>query len=452
MKATEILFVAFGSLGDVYPLLAIAKKMQVRHDVTFLANEYFRNHVEAAKLKYFPIGLVEDQLAGRETLNSSGETEQGRKGRFENIIGKSFKITYEFIAKKVANDTRLLVITNGNLSPAVLACEAFNIPMIITHYAPSQIPNNYEDSILCASFYGKYEWWIRYVSIPFAFAVKKLKFELKDQFNEHRKKLGLTPITNSFKSMWKRLVFSRSRSFRPQLNIPIEIVFAPKWFCEPIDRKLVNLQFTGFPFYDEENYGQELKIEKFIELNGKPLVFTPGTAVEDVEAFAREIIPICRKLASPAIFCSKHGKTIFEKLDSADDVSMLFVEHANLLHLLPKSRCLIHHGGIGTTAQAIRAGIPQIVRPRMYDQPANGVRIMMFGLGGSIFPNAYRADNVANILTHIESSSKHKEMIAYYSDLVRNDDGVANCVTRIEKFLTEGSAENVESAENSPAY
>ena len=141
-----------------------------------MANEYFRSHVESEGIDYFPIGTIEDQLAARETNSASGENAEGRRQRYENIIGKSYKVTFDFIEKKITNGVKVVVVTHGNLSPAVLACEAFNIPIVYTHYAPSQILSNFEDYILCASFYNDKEWWFRYIKIPFETLKLKINF------------------------------------------------------------------------------------------------------------------------------------------------------------------------------------------------------------------------------------------------------------------------------------
>jgi len=452
MKIDEVLFVAFGSLGDVYPLLSIAKELQKNKKVTFLANEYFRPYIEAAGIDYFPIGAVEDQLAAKETNAASGESAAGRRQRYENVIGKSYKVTFDFIQGKVAHGIKVVVVTHGNLSPAVLACEAFDIPIVYTHYAPSQILSNFEDSILCASFYNDKEWWYRYIKIPFDVFKLKINFEVKEQFNAHRKSLGLPLIATPLQQLLQKIKFRNNALNTFGFRSPLNIVLAPFWFCEPIDKNLKDFHFAGFSFIDELKGEQEFLIDSFIEKHGRPIVFTPGTAVEDVQAFVDQIIPICRKLGSPGVFCSKHGRAAFDQLEKVDDVQLLYVEHAKFSHLLPQSRCLIHHGGIGTIAQAVRAGIPQIVRPRMYDQPANGVRVMMFGLGGSIFPELFHADSVANILLHIENNPKNQELIAYYAELVRSEDGAGNCCKIIEQYFETKEANDAESTESCAAH
>jgi rhamnosyltransferase subunit B len=194
MKNHELIFVAFGSLGDIYPLLAVAKKLKDKHNVIFFANEYFSAHVENAGVTFQPVGTREEQLTALESKNSTGETNDGKINRFDNIIGKNFDRVYDLLEAKVTNGKKLLVISHGNLSPAVLACEKFDIPLILTYYAPSQIPNNREDMILYLTFYGKNEWLLRNITLPWILFKSRLSFDIKPAYNKYRAKYKLPPL------------------------------------------------------------------------------------------------------------------------------------------------------------------------------------------------------------------------------------------------------------------
>jgi rhamnosyltransferase subunit B len=71
--------------------------------------------------------------------------------------------------------------------------------------------------------------------------------------------------------------------------------------------------------------------------------------------------------------------------------------------LLPHAAVLVHHGGIGTTAQAIAAGIPQLIVPAAHDQPDNGVFIRRLGIGDFLLPKAYTSANIEQKLSHLMS-------------------------------------------------
>lgn len=440
MSEKILLFVGFGSLGDIYPLLAVANKMRYKHKVVFLANEYFRETIEQQGVTFQPIGTVRDQLAAKETEQSTGETVEGCKHRFKHIIGNSFAPASAYVEGLLTEGLQPVVISHGNLCPASLACEKYNIPMILVHYAPSQIPGHNEDALMVANFYGADRWFVRNITRPLRNLFGARTNFVYAQLSAYRIKYGLHPIPSVLKSFYYKLT-KNSRALKVGFTAVLDIALVPAWFSEPLDTKLPHVKFSGFAFLENSEKAQTdtNKLNQFLEQNKKPIVFTPGSAVEDTRSFCEQIIPICRKLGSPGIFASRHGKQAFDQIPKVDDVPLLYIEHADFDALLPKSRCLIHHGGIGTIAQAIKAGIPQLVRPRMYDQPANGVRVMMYGLGGSVMPASFNADTVANILVHIESSPMHRERIPYYSNLVKSESGVDNCIVHIENYLFENN-------------
>ena len=54
--------------------------------------------------------------------------------------------------------------------------------------------------------------------------------------------------------------------------------------------------------------------------------------------------------------------------------------------MLPRAAAIDHHGGIGTAAEALRAGCPQLVMPMTFDQPDNAVRLQRFGVARVLCP------------------------------------------------------------------
>ena len=87
----------------------------------------------------------------------------------------------------------------------------------------------------------------------------------------------------------------------------------------------------------------------------------------------------------------------------------------------------------------------------MYDQPVNGLRVMMNGLGGCLAPQLFNAESVASILLHIESNETIQEMLSYYSNLVNSENAVVNAAKLIDEYV-QSEIKNVESAADSPAY
>ncbi|MEE2780612.1 MAG: nucleotide disphospho-sugar-binding domain-containing protein, partial [Planctomycetota bacterium] len=69
-----------------------------------------------------------------------------------------------------------------------------------------------------------------------------------------------------------------------------------------------------------------------------------------------------------------------------------------LSQLLPHAAALVHHGGIGTTSQALATGIPQLIMPMAFDQPDNADRVQRLGVGGGLSPAEFHPPRVAEKL------------------------------------------------------
>jgi UDP:flavonoid glycosyltransferase YjiC (YdhE family) len=82
------------------------------------------------------------------------------------------------------------------------------------------------------------------------------------------------------------------------------------------------------------------------------------------------------------------GPDAARRLPRSDDV--LITEYAPHSLLFSRACAVVHHGGVGTTAQALRAGKPQLVVPFFADQPDNAARIVRLGAGRSLADRAWR--------------------------------------------------------------
>ncbi|WP_444843721.1 glycosyltransferase [Duganella caerulea] len=84
--------------------------------------------------------------------------------------------------------------------------------------------------------------------------------------------------------------------------------------------------------------------------------------------------------------------------------AVLWQAYVPLSALLPHTAALVHHGGIGTTAEALRAGTPQLVVPFAWDQFDNGARIASLGVGQVIPARRIRPRKLARMLEHLCNS------------------------------------------------
>lgn len=121
---------------------------------------------------------------------------------------------------------------------------------------------------------------------------------------------------------------------------------------------------------------------------------------------------------------------------TADNVFVLDAAPHNWL--FPRMAAVVHHGGAGTTAEGLRAGIPTIVVPFVLDQPFWGARIKALGLGPDPIPQkALTADRLAEAMVTAVSNPAIKQRANSYGATIRAEDGLHNALKIIKQYLGE---------------
>jgi len=167
---------------------------------------------------------------------------------------------------------------------------------------------------------------------------------------------------------------------------------------------------TGFPLYDGDDGGPlSAEVEAFFDGTDVPIVFTtssgvtPGhPSVPHARRFFEHAVAACRQLGRQAALLTPLAELVPSWLP--DGVRRF--DYVPLSRVLSRSAALVHHGGIGTGALALAAGIPQLVVPRVIDQPDNAARLARLGVAVSLAPKAFRGPIVADALGRLLSSSQ----------------------------------------------
>jgi UDP:flavonoid glycosyltransferase YjiC (YdhE family) len=103
--------------------------------------------------------------------------------------------------------------------------------------------------------------------------------------------------------------------------------------------------------------------------------------------------------------------------------------------LFPRMAAVVHHGGAGTTAAGLRAGVPSIVVPFFGDQPFWGQRVAALGVGPAPIPRQkLTADALAQAIQHATTDTTMQRKAAELGAKIRAEDGVAEAVKQIERY------------------
>jgi rhamnosyltransferase subunit B len=161
----------------------------------------------------------------------------------------------------------------------------------------------------------------------------------------------------------------------------LSIALFPDWFAPTQPDWPRPLVRSGFPLFDPDPQAAlSDELQHFLGQGGRPLVFTPGTGNRQARAYFDHAIEAARLLGERAVFLTPHRDQLPAELPH----HVLWQEYVPLRALLPQVAVLVHHGGIGTTAEALHAATPQLVVPLAHDQFDNGARVAALGAGLSL--------------------------------------------------------------------
>mmetsp|Transcript_70059 Transcript_70059/g.216660 ORF Transcript_70059/g.216660 Transcript_70059/m.216660 type:complete len:263 (-) Transcript_70059:417-1205(-) len=138
----------------------------------------------------------------------------------------------------------------------------------------------------------------------------------------------------------------------------------------------------------------------------------------------------------PEISGVKVSKEEVARLRRYAESKVLFVDQAPHEWLFPRCSCTVHHGGAGTTAAALRAGVPTVVVPVAYDQPYHGDWVSQMGVG--IKASHSDAIQTPELEAALKKATSDKEMQGKAKDVaeaLRKEPGVAAAVTKVRQVI-----------------
>lgn len=401
-NAPNILMFAIGTAGDVYPSIAVGRRLRDRgSNVLLVANSYFEPAAHRAGLDFLSSGSAEEYL---ETIENPDLWTFG-KG-YKILLAETVKLmrpTYQVIEERYQKGNTV-VLAPSSAFGARLANEKLGVPFVSLHLQPIALRSLHDQPMfnvprllkgLLPSFRkfmlaGFDRWVLHPCVLP--------------EMNSFRRELGLAPVARPF----ERWIHS------PDLIIGM----FPEWFAAPQPDWPDHVHLTGFPLYDEAEV-QEIPsaLNEFLDAGAPPIIFVTGSGMRLARGFFEASTQACQRMGRRGLLLTRFADQIPASLPDG----IRHFEYVPFSRVLPRAAALVHHGGIGTMAQAFRAGVPQLVTPSNFDQPDNAARLRRLGAGDSIMLRRYTADRAAEKLQRLLASPS---VVARCLKLKRNFDGV----------------------------
>jgi UDP:flavonoid glycosyltransferase YjiC (YdhE family) len=205
----------------------------------------------------------------------------------------------------------------------------------------------------------------------------------------------------------------------------------PSWLRGPQRDWPKQLRLTGFIDYEGQPAGSASDVMPDAAfLAERPVLVTAGTAMTNASDFFRAALEAVLALDLPALFVTKFPGQLSAPLPP----SVRHLAFAPFAKLLQRCRAIIHHGGIGTAARAVQAGIPQLLMPFSHDQFDNAHLFKRAGVALSLTRHRFTGKAVARRLEKLLSSRDIKDRCQALAALLRGQDPLSETCALIESL------------------
>ncbi len=414
MKFTVL---ATGSRGDVQPFVAMGFGLQqAGHELCFVTNAHFESWIHSYGLNFRPIHW---------DAQASLQTEQGQRmvqsGRILDTIKYFMQVAPKLLPQLRAESWEACQDAK-NLFYSISSCghdiaEKLKIPSIPGLLHPFIPTRSFPTQVLLINLGGSLNLMTHYLTEQ---AFWQAIHHSNNTFRQ--KTLGLAPIR------FPDTLFS---VLRKQRN-PLLCSLSPTVIPRPSDwPKYVHM--NGYWFLPASPAWQAPSdLLDFINSGPPPVYVGFGSmANQGAEEMTGLVIKALKLSRQRGVLASGWGS--LGAVDFSDDIFFL----AETPHdwLFPQMAAVVHHGGAGTTAAGLRAGVPAVVVPHMQDQPYWGQRLYKMGLGPKPIPRRkLTVENLAQNITIAVHNQDIRERTRQVGQKIRAEDGIGRAIEVFEHY------------------
>jgi rhamnosyltransferase subunit B len=351
----RVLLTSIGSAGDVNPFIALGCALRERgHRATLLANPQYERQVIAAGLRFCPLGTAANTRRLK-VMPFMRHPRTGLRHLWREVVLPSTPLLIEALQTLIRTDRPDVVACHpasvgvrwvcgrpaipyavGTLSPQ--AWTVYNAGNVHAEAGPDETPGE--------------RLWRGFLRLT-----RPLVRALADRdLNRIRARYAYPP---------ERDVYLRS-FLESDINLGL-------W--SPLLRNSLaydppNGKICGFPWFDRghdvEPPGDEIR--RFLDAGDPPVIFTMGTTlITSAGCFYQQAAEACRRLGRRGLLLTGAVENTPTRLPAGVRAFL----YAPFSAVLPRGCVTVHHGGIGTTGQALRAGRPSVIIPIAWDQFEN---------------------------------------------------------------------------------
>jgi UDP:flavonoid glycosyltransferase YjiC (YdhE family) len=412
-----------GTFGDINPLVALALELKRRgHTPVMTLPAVYAPKILPLGLEFHPLRPDIDPT-NTMLVEMVYDVNKGTETGLRKFLFPVLRQTYDDLFDAATRPTRADLLLLGELNYAgPLVAEVTGIPWASYVLAPFSFFSAYDPPVL-----PPYPRLARADKVVpgMGRGIKRLaRFVTRkwpEPIYELRSELGLPKGANP--------IFDAKNS--PNLVLAL---FSHTLGVEQKDWP-AHTQITGFCFYDADagNGALPPHLEEFVAEGEPPVGFTLGSAaVLAAGDFYEQSARAAMRLGVRAVLLI--GNDSRNRPQTALPDSICVAEYAPYSALFPRAKLVVHQGGVGTTAQCLRAGRPMVIMPYSHDQPDNARRMKRLGVARVIQRASYKPWRVARTIKAILDEPAYEQNAWMAVRELAREDGVKTACNALEKL------------------
>ncbi len=414
----KILLIAPGSRGDVQPYIALGTGLRdAGHTVRILTTEDFRELVTAYGLEFVGMG----DAAGDAQSQMQGIVEGGNLLKILASTGRGAQqLAHQGAVSGLAasGDADMIIGGFGGLFIGLALAEKVGIPFIQAYLVPFT-PTRAFPGVLLPPLPVRLPAQMNGVSHRLTQQMMWQMFRTADT-KARTEVLGMAPA-----SRWGPFAALQRHAQ------PILYGYSPQVVPRPADwGDFVHV--TGYWFLEPPaGWEPPADLVAFLRAGPPPVFIGFGSMPsKDPAATADLMVQALARTGQRGVIVAGGG----DRKETPMPEHVYRVGSVPHSWLFPQMAAVVHHGGAGTTAAGLRAGVPSVVTPFFGDQPFWGQRVHALGVGPEPVPRRHlTVENLAAAIQRATSDTAMREKAAQLGTRIRAEDGVARAVAVIEQ-------------------
>ena len=415
----RILFVSLGSHGDIHPFVAMGRELVERGGAAaMLTNPHFGPLVAAAGLSLQSFGEAQSV---RQVVSSHRDSMHALKGPMvvlRRMLGPMIAPMLETLRRAIRTFKPDAVVAHQLCIGSRWVCEQEGVPFATVALAPCGWMNPNDQ--LAMTPMRSHTPSRRAVRFDVWMGKWFTGFALDGMLNDVRRSMGLAPS----RFHWYREIEAAA------LNLGL---WSPH-LRGPVAGDPPGASICGFPYFDADPAQQtdETELDAFLASGPPPVVFTLGTAVVHARP---DFFPLAAHAAAMAGCRAVLVTGSRDYVPAALAGNIVTVPYARFSSLFGRAGVIVHHGGIGTMAQAMRAGKPTVIVPAAHDQFDNAARAVRLGVSQTVKLPNIRADRLAAAIREVAADAAVASRARTLAAALGPEHAASNALESIERLI-----------------